>query len=311
MFIANPLYDVVFKYMMEDNEVAKLFVSTIIGETIVELDFSPKEYVFKIDIDNKIYTVYHLDFLAKIKTPNGFRSVIIEVQKAKLPTDIMRFRRYLGGQYQNESNYFINSKGKQKAMQIYCIFFLGDGLGMKNVPVLEIDHQIKDLATQKEVKDWKNDFINGLHHHSWIVQVPELPKYRRNKLEKLLAIFDQSNCTGSDRHLLSLPEKDIPKEFANIWKRLSKAAQNEDIKNQMAVEDFYIENFKINERIIEAQKKQLIEKDNVIFEKEKALSEKDHVISEKDHVILEKDKALATAFAEIEKLKRKIEEESD
>ena len=31
MHIANPIYDVVFKYMLEDNKTAKLFLSAIIG----------------------------------------------------------------------------------------------------------------------------------------------------------------------------------------------------------------------------------------------------------------------------------------
>jgi len=31
MHIANPIYDVAFKYMLEDHKVAKLFLSAIIG----------------------------------------------------------------------------------------------------------------------------------------------------------------------------------------------------------------------------------------------------------------------------------------
>jgi hypothetical protein len=37
MYIANPIYDVVFKYLMEDNKVAKKLISTIIGEKIIEI----------------------------------------------------------------------------------------------------------------------------------------------------------------------------------------------------------------------------------------------------------------------------------
>jgi len=43
MIIANPIYDTVFKYMMSDSKVAKTFLSAIIGEKIVELDFAAKE----------------------------------------------------------------------------------------------------------------------------------------------------------------------------------------------------------------------------------------------------------------------------
>jgi hypothetical protein len=39
MHIVNPIYDTVFKFMMEDNRVAKAFLSAVIQETVVELDF--------------------------------------------------------------------------------------------------------------------------------------------------------------------------------------------------------------------------------------------------------------------------------
>ena len=41
MQIANPIYDVVFKYMMEDAKVAKLLIASIISEEIEELKFRP------------------------------------------------------------------------------------------------------------------------------------------------------------------------------------------------------------------------------------------------------------------------------
>ncbi|MDR2423598.1 MAG: hypothetical protein LBD59_02600, partial [Prevotellaceae bacterium] len=109
MYIANPIYDVVFKYMMEDNKVAKKFISTIISEQIEELEFAPQETVFTPYEKKEAavnYTVCRLDFLAKINTASGCKTVIIEVQKAKMPTDIMRFRRYLGTQYQAANNSF-------------------------------------------------------------------------------------------------------------------------------------------------------------------------------------------------------------
>jgi hypothetical protein len=38
MHIANPIYDVVFKFMMEDNRVARAFLSAIIQEKVLELE---------------------------------------------------------------------------------------------------------------------------------------------------------------------------------------------------------------------------------------------------------------------------------
>ena len=47
MQIANPIYDVVFKFMMEDSKVAKKFISAIIGEEVLELDFTATERSLK------------------------------------------------------------------------------------------------------------------------------------------------------------------------------------------------------------------------------------------------------------------------
>lgn len=50
--IANPIYDVVFRYLMQDNKVAKLVLSAITGENIVDLAFKPTEYSSKIGATN-------------------------------------------------------------------------------------------------------------------------------------------------------------------------------------------------------------------------------------------------------------------
>ena len=42
--IANPIYNGAFKYLLDDNRVARLFLSTMIGEEIVELTFRPTEH---------------------------------------------------------------------------------------------------------------------------------------------------------------------------------------------------------------------------------------------------------------------------
>ncbi|AEE51875.1 hypothetical protein [Haliscomenobacter hydrossis] len=49
MLVANPIYDVVFKFLLEDAKIAKLLLSSIIGEAIEELAFLPQEFVSDID----------------------------------------------------------------------------------------------------------------------------------------------------------------------------------------------------------------------------------------------------------------------
>ena len=43
MIIANPIYDSVFKYLLEDIDIAKELLSTIIGAEIVSLSVKPQE----------------------------------------------------------------------------------------------------------------------------------------------------------------------------------------------------------------------------------------------------------------------------
>ena len=76
--IVNLTYDVVFKYLLEDNAIAKLMVSTIIREEVVSLAPNPQEYTAeKIKIGEGVFlTVYQLDFSAKIKTPDGYQLVL-------------------------------------------------------------------------------------------------------------------------------------------------------------------------------------------------------------------------------------------
>jgi hypothetical protein len=45
MLIANPIYDVVFKYLMEDNKIAKILISKILNEEIIELNAKPQENI--------------------------------------------------------------------------------------------------------------------------------------------------------------------------------------------------------------------------------------------------------------------------
>jgi hypothetical protein len=111
--------------MMEDNAVAKIVISSIIGEEVLELEPKPQERTrekLQIGGDGSSLTVYRLDFSAKIKIPDGQKLVHIEMQKASLPTDIPRFRRYLGEPYIDPNNN-INTPDGTIGLQMYCIYF--------------------------------------------------------------------------------------------------------------------------------------------------------------------------------------------
>ena len=294
MIIANPIYDTVFKYMMEDNTVAKLLISSIIGEDVVSLEPKPQEHTREKDKEKNKgeipnLTVYRLDFSAKIKLSDGQHKVtVIEMQKADLPTDIMRFRRYLGEQYIDSDSSIASEEGTD-AMQIYAIYFLGRELGIYDTPVLSVSPEVKDVGTG-EIVSRESKFIDGLHHKSWIVQISCLKERRRNELEQLLSVFDQSNRT-SDVHILNVKEEDYPEKFRPVIRRLKGAASNSKVKKQMKEEDEvwkYLRNF----ARVEATKA-LKKAAEALAEKDKTLAEKDKTIEENKNMLAEKDREIA------------------
>jgi hypothetical protein len=350
MIIANPIYDVVFKYMMEDNKVAKKFISVIIGEEVIELDFAVREVttvgakkqspknkeVIELDFaareittvgakkqsqknkeknkekgDAVVVKLLRLDFVAKILTNKGYKTVTIEMQKASYPTDIMRFRQYIGTQYGSVENSYKDEFGNEHPREIYCIFFLGDGLDIKGVPVLVVSNVVHDLATGERL-DVQNEFISKIHHKSWIIQVPCIPKRRRNELEKLLGIFDQ-NKIFDNKHLLNIEDEDFPEEFRLILRRLASALQNSNIKANMEFEDDILRSIRLAEQV----KDNIIrEKDKTIEEKDKAFTqehaEKEKAIAKADEERTEKEKAIAKAEEErTEKEKERTEKEKE
>jgi len=320
MKIANPIYDTVFKYMMSDSKVAKTFLSAIIGEKIVELDFISTEYTLKTGVDKsqidktlEQIVICRFDFAAKIETENGdYKTIIIELQKAKLATDIMRFKRYLGRMYQNAEN--TSDKKKVKPRQIYCIYLLNYEIGLSDCPIIKVDYAVSDLTTGEKLEK-KNEFIESLNHKSWIIQVRKLKEKRRNELENLLSIFDQDNITDN-KHILNVDESQLSEEFKYIIRKLREACESEKVMEEMQMEDDYLNELLMKDEIIAEKDKSLVEKDKIIEEDKKALTEKDKIIeedkkalTEKDKIIEEDKKALAEKDKIIEELERRLVEQ--
>ncbi len=247
MQIANPIYDVVFKYLMEDAKVAKLLISTIINEEIEEIEFRPQEYSSDIE-KNRIegctgtLTVYRLDFNARIKTPEGSKQVLIELQKAKFATDIMRFSNYLAGQYSNHDNTqlaTIRDYERRVGIPIISIYFLGHRLDHTDASIIGVNRIYRDLVTGEQI-DIKESFIESLTHDSFIIQIPQLAKKRRNDLEKLLSIFDQSERIDETHHILNINETDYPAKYGDLIRRLRAVILEPEIRKQMKDEDIIL-----------------------------------------------------------------------
>ena len=284
MEIANPIYDVAFKYLMEDSKVAKLLISSIIGEEIEELTFKPQEFTKNIPFDKLTYrsnvgclTVYRVDFSATIKTPEGLKQVIIEVQKAKEATDIMRFRSYLGDQYSNpENSQIIDIRGKDVriGLPVISIYFLGHRLEHTNASIISVKRQCMDVVTNEEITE-KENFVESLTHDSYIIQIPCLVEKRRNELEVLLSIFDQSNSIDQRHHVLLVREEEFPEKYREIIRRLQAAILEPETRNTMKLEDTLLIEFQDRERQIIREKKRADEAEKKAEEADRKAAEAD------------------------------------
>ncbi|MCP5102769.1 MAG: hypothetical protein GY950_05305, partial [bacterium] len=312
------IYDVVFKYLMEDNNIARLIISTIIKQNVVSLEFRPQERT--VELQPGSLTVYRLDFSAKIETPQGHKTVLIELQKAKFPTDVIRFRKYLGEQYKSEENIYKKKVirkhlGKRveieenKAIPILCIYFLGYPLEHFHIPVIRVQRECYNDATDEKLVG-REEFIEGLTHDSFIIQVSYLRDDLKTELEKMLSIFDQRKISSSsNHHILNIKEENYPEKYRPIIRRLRHAAAEQGVRDRMDMEDEITDELNNMSRVIEQQKEILIEAEIALEQNKAALEEKDKTLEQNKAALEEKDKTLEEkekALEEKEKLIREL-----
>lgn len=208
MVIANPIYDVVFKKMMENDKVAKFFIGTLLEQTIESVEVKPQEFTYSDELAG--LAVFRLDFIATVKTETGeLKKVLIEIQKAKNKIDLMRFRNYLAEQYKKEDE--IN--GEKIILPITTIYIIGFKIPEITSACLKVERNYKDLVNNSRIET-KSDFIEKLTHDSYVVQVERITNKYQTKLDKLLSLFEQTNFVDDRR---------IVKEFTH-------EIDNEDIK---------------------------------------------------------------------------------
>jgi len=306
MEVANPIYDAVFKFLMEDKKSATLLVGAITGFDIEDIELRPTE--IQIDGDGiRQWTVYRLDLAARIRTPDGSRLVLIEVQKAKYHTDIQRFRRYLGSQYSSEENYEkINEADgteRQRALPIFTIYILGYRLKRNHdIPVIRVGRSYLDNATGQTLPE-RDEFIESLTHDGAIIQVPALKERRRNRLENVLAIFDQALINSDNHHLLCIDDENQPEECRILVRRLLQAVSDKQVRQRMIVEDEILSEFEERERQYACREQILSDKVvEAVQREEQERRQKEEERRQKEAAV-RREKA---ALAEIEELKRQL-----
>ena len=281
MRIANPMYDVVFKHLLEDLAAARLLIGAIIEEEIEEIDIAPQENTVLLSRTTPEIRIQRIDFAATVRTAGGERMrVLIEVQKSHYSEDVARFRSYLGRHYSDRTAYVMHASSRQP-LKLLAIYFLGRRLPNTEATVLKVARQYLDAVTGERLIR-REDFVEALSHDCYVVQVSRLPERRRNDLEKLLSVFDQTLRTD-DLHVLEVDETTIPAAYRPVLRRLEAAAASREVAESMEFED----------EVVEAWERQ-----------ERAIAERDETIAEHEETIAARDETIERLQAELATLRQ-------
>ena len=345
MLIANPIYDTVFKYLMENNRVARFFVETIIGQPLESITVKPQEVTYfksTPDILGKssltgeeikkieMLSIIRYDFLAIVRTPEGPLKVLIEIQKAHNIVDLMRFRTYLAEQYKRKDVVAVHGVEMEATLPIITIYLLGFELPETDAIAIHVSRTYHDIIAQTELHV-KSKFIECLTHDSYIVQIPRIVGKTRTRLERMLNVFEQC-CFIDNEGIVKYYNHDVDDDnirymleilhYAGADPKLRKAIEDELRSNRLWEEVIITRDKKIieqqrvieeNTKALEENAKEIVEKDKAleesakeIVEKDKALEESAKALEESAKEIVEKDKALEESAKEIEELRKMV-----
>ena len=235
--IANPIYDVVFKYLMEDERIARTILSALLKKDIVHVEVRPHEYT---NDKNAAITMLRIDFGATVRESDGSEHlVLIELQKTWVETETLRFRQYLGLQYESPRNMAPDGK---YALPMVAVYLLGHRVGDIDVPVLYVDHRAEDYEERPVTKGLPNAFVDSLTHKSIIVQIPLLHGRVHNRVEKVLSIFDQTQKDSIDYRVLNVDDAQYAgdADMEHILRRLTQAAASSEMRRRINIESEFM-----------------------------------------------------------------------
>ena len=287
--VANPIYDSVFKFLMDDNRVAKTILSALLKKEVLSVEMRRHEHP-NITRDN--ISMFRIDFAAKVRENDGTEHLIlIELQKTWVDTETLRFRRYLAAQYNAEENMQSEGESKGFALPMVAIYLLGHRIGDIDKAVVYVNRKAVDYDGQEIQNGEKDPFINSLTHDSIIVQIPLLHGKINNKLDRVLSVFDQTRRDSENQHVvcIDIDNYEDDSDLMHIVHRLGLATMSADVRQQMNDEDEFFS-------AIEARDTQVMRLNKLVTEKDAKLNEATSQLNEAN-ALLNEQKAQIKAMA--------------
>lgn len=307
MLIANPLYDNVFKYLLEDSEIARNLLGEILDVEVLSVDTRPQELTTTLEVGEKSLTVFRMDFVCLIRTRTGeHKKVLIELQKSKNTSDLLRFRRYLGENYQRTETISSEKGQESQPLEIVTIYFLGYKIPEIEVPVLHVGRIWSDAASGETLGGIRSEFVRLLTHESYVIQTPRLPREGRRRLEQVLRVFGQTDSSRNQQLLEVIENQDDPALTQQMIRRLLLAASSEEIRRKVALED------ELERGILQEYREQSERLKAAIEEKEaaEALVEQERKEKEAAEALVEQERKEKEAAEALVEQERKEKEET-
>jgi len=295
--VANPIYDIVFKFLMEDQRAARTLLSALLKKEVLEVQMRQHEYI---NGSRDTISLFRIDFHALVRDAKGKEEkILIELQKNWVETEVLRFRQYLGTHYLSPDNMKKTETPKGEIKKVFAypmvtIYLLGHLVGDIEEPVVYVNHEVRDYDGNVVAKGKDDPFVNSLNHSSIIVQIPRLPKWKqRNRLGTVLSIFDQTKRTKESRQVLRIEETkyESDEELKHILHRLLVAAADVEVRRDMNVEDEFFQAIEDRDTAIMVRDSRIKKQDAQLAEQGAQLAEKDTQLAKKD-TQLEEQKVL-------------------
>ena len=291
--VANPIYDSVFKYLMEDERIARTVLSALLKKEVAEVQIRRNEYTngYRDNI-----SMFRIDFGARVRQDDGsLRLILIELQKTWLDTETLRFRQYLGAQYANKENMVQEELRPPYGIPMVAVYILGHRVGNINVPVLYVNHKSYDYEGHEVTEGLPDPFVDSLTHDSIIVQIPLLRGQINNRLEKVLSVFDQTNKEKDNQQYVELDEANYQgdADMQYILHRLIMASADAQLRQDMNVEDEYFQAIEDRDTAIMSRDKVIKEKDQQISQQNEQISQQNEQISQQNEQISQQNEQIS------------------
>ena len=233
-----------------------------------------------------------------IRTKGGeYVKVMIEIQRSDKPTDMLRFRTYIGEQYKQLDTVTVNDNKIEDSLPIVVIYMLGFPLSSTNAIGVKADRRYFDIIKGVEIES-KDPFIECLTHDGYFIQIPRISAdtYKDwencSELEQMLSLFEQDYFVDGN-FLKKYPYPLTNKNIKKMVETLEYIAADPKLRRAMQEEYWAAQNETLWEKEVKTLQQEIIANKRAMAEKDEAMAENKRIMAAKDEAMAQKDKALA------------------